>query len=221
MAPEQWVGQAVPQTDVYALGIVLYQMITGRLPHEADTPAAMLIKHVNEPLVHPKELVPDLPDQVETVVLKALAKKPEARASMDDLAADLERLAGGEAALYQRRPTPILDRLYDRLTSEPKEAGSGTGTASAVRAEAATVVRAPVSEAPPTILAGFDKKTELVKTTLQPSDETVLSRPATPVPPPQPSRRFPRWVWVVVVLGFLVVEALIVMGVYVLARAVH
>jgi len=215
MAPEQWVGQAVPQTDVYALGIVLYQMITGRLPHEADTPAAMLIKHINEPLTPPKELVPDLPGPVETVILKALSKKPEGRASMDDLAADLERLAGGPAALYQRRPTPILDRLYDRLTSEPTEAGSGTKPA--VADEAATVV----SAAPPTILARLDQPTELAKPALQPLAETVLGRPPEPVDPVRPSPHLPRWVWVVAVLAFLAVEALIVAGVYILARMAH
>ena len=94
MAPEQWVNQVVPQTDIYALGVVFYELVTGRKPYTADTPAAVLLKQANDPLPRPRQFVPDLPDQVEQVIYKALAKKPEDRhASMGDFAAALEKLA--------------------------------------------------------------------------------------------------------------------------------
>jgi len=79
MAPEQWTGQATPQSDIYSLGVVLYEMITGRKPYEADTPAAILLKQVNDPLLRPGILVRNLPDVVERVLLKALANNREDR----------------------------------------------------------------------------------------------------------------------------------------------
>ena len=54
MAPEQWTGKVVPQTDQYALGVVLYELVTGCKPYTADTPVAILLKQANEPLPRPK-----------------------------------------------------------------------------------------------------------------------------------------------------------------------
>ena len=94
MAPEQWRNEIVPQTDIYALGIVFYEMVTGRKPYVADTPAAVAIMQATEPLPRPKDLAPGLPDMVENVLFKALAKQPEDRyATMGDFVAVLEKLA--------------------------------------------------------------------------------------------------------------------------------
>ncbi len=79
MAPEQWTGKAEACSDIYSLGVVFYEMITGRKPYTADTPAAVLIKQTSEPLPRPTALMPDLPAGVEMVLLNALAKKPEGR----------------------------------------------------------------------------------------------------------------------------------------------
>jgi serine/threonine protein kinase len=79
MAPEQWQGQVSAQTDVYALGVVLYEMVTGRRPYTADTPAALLIKQTNDPLPRPKQFVPGLPDAMEKAIIKALAKQSVTR----------------------------------------------------------------------------------------------------------------------------------------------
>lgn len=80
MSPEQFQGKGVDaRTDVYSLGVVLYEMITGRKPYQADTPAAVLIKQATEPLPKPKSFVPNLPDVVEKMLLKALAKNKEDR----------------------------------------------------------------------------------------------------------------------------------------------
>lgn len=79
MAPEQWTGIASPQSDMYSLGIVLYEMMTGRKPYVADTPAAILLKQASEPLPRPSEFVSDLPESVEWFLIKALAKNPADR----------------------------------------------------------------------------------------------------------------------------------------------
>ena len=105
MAPEQWVNKVVPQTDIYALGVVFYELITGRKPYSADTPAAVLIKQTNDPLPRPKLFVPGLPDPVEQVLFKALAKSPEARyASMSEFASALEKLSAGAETLQSPNP---------------------------------------------------------------------------------------------------------------------
>jgi len=94
MAPEQGLGAATPQTDVYALGVMFFELVTGRRPYEADTPIAVLLKHTSDPLPRPRALAPDLPLEAEQVILRAMAKKPEDRyLTMSDLAAALERLA--------------------------------------------------------------------------------------------------------------------------------
>jgi WD40 repeat protein/serine/threonine protein kinase len=79
MAPEQWAGRVGPQSDIYSLGVVFYEMVTGRKPYTADTPSAIMLKQATEPLPRPKTFAPDLPDSVEKVLLKALAHKPENR----------------------------------------------------------------------------------------------------------------------------------------------
>jgi serine/threonine-protein kinase len=80
MAPEQCKGGAVDQrTDIYALGIILFELLTGRTPFEADTPMAVAYKQVHEPLPDIKQLTPNIPESMEKVIYKALAKDPNDR----------------------------------------------------------------------------------------------------------------------------------------------
>ncbi|CAA9394746.1 MAG: Serine/threonine protein kinase PrkC, regulator of stationary phase [uncultured Rubrobacteraceae bacterium] len=99
MSPEQAMGEVVgPTSDLYSLGVVLYEMLTGEAPFEADTPVAVSMKQVNEPPRPPKEIRGEVPEGLNAVVLKLLAKDPAARyASAAALIAELDRLAAGGA----------------------------------------------------------------------------------------------------------------------------
>jgi len=80
MAPEQGMGTNVDgRSDLYSLGVVLYEILTGHPPFDADTPLAILMKHLNDPLPLPHAPDAVIPAPFERVVLKALAKKPEER----------------------------------------------------------------------------------------------------------------------------------------------
>jgi eukaryotic-like serine/threonine-protein kinase len=97
MSPEQALGKpATPKSDLYSLGVVLYEALTGELPYTADNPIAVSMKHVNEPLRPPVELNSRIPKGMNALVTKLLSKDPEDRyADADELADDLWRVNRG------------------------------------------------------------------------------------------------------------------------------
>ena len=92
-SPEQARGGfSDEKSDVYSLGVTLFEMLTGRVPYEGDTTVAIALKHIQEPFPDPRELVPDLPYSVQQIVLKCCEKSPDMRyQNMEELASDLRR----------------------------------------------------------------------------------------------------------------------------------
>ena len=80
MAPEQGMGKKVDErADIYAFGVVLYEMITGEKPYSANTPMAVLLKHISDPVPRANQRIKDLPEAVEKILIKAMAKDPNNR----------------------------------------------------------------------------------------------------------------------------------------------
>jgi serine/threonine protein kinase len=128
MAPEQGMeSRSDARSDIYSLGIVFYEMLTQRTPFEADTPLAVLMKHVNDPLPLPRKIDPSIPKPFERIVLKALAKDPEGRyQSVQEMAQALREAVEETGVEVSERISLPLSFKTAEAPSEPVAVLSGT-----------------------------------------------------------------------------------------------
>lgn len=142
LSPEQAKGLAVEQSsDLYSLGIVLYEMLTGQVPFEGENPVAIALKHLSDSPAPPQALNPEIPDNLNAVVMKALAKDPANRyQNASDFMDDLERC---------RKELPVIPPPADTAQTAviaPAAAAAGAalgarGAASAGADETETMVQ--------------------------------------------------------------------------------
>ena len=124
ISPEQGMGRAGDErSDVYSLGIVVYQMITGVLPFEADTAMGVVLKHISEPLIPPREHRPGLPAKIEQAILPALAKDPEERyqTATEFASAMLKPVAGLDGYVADLDTTQLGRTAQQVLTTAPQD----------------------------------------------------------------------------------------------------
>ena len=150
-------GYSDEKSDVYSLGVTLYEMLTGRVPFDGETTVAVALQHIQDPFPSPRELVPDLPRSVEQIVLKCCEKSPDRRyQNMEELTADLRRSLNepdgdfvhriGDENLSETRAVTAREREeIRRRSSASVPAAAGTDAAGSDAAGAAAGASALVS----------------------------------------------------------------------------
>src|SRR5436190_21693465 len=110
LSPEQARGGEIdPRSDLYSLGVVLYELLTGKTPFDGETPVEIAMKHLSTPPKPPSKLRSDIPPELDLVVMRALAKNPDDRyQTAEEMEADLERVARGRPVAATTAATQVL-----------------------------------------------------------------------------------------------------------------
>lgn len=204
LSPEQATERRVGSfSDVYSVGVLLYEMVTGRLPFEAESPVAVALKHLHDDPPAPGRIVRDLPARLEAVILRAMAKEPAARyKDAGEMLRELSHLAAASPDDWSDLAVSATRTGYagQRPTAQPESKESATDTRSGPEGDAGaaqgsedserTIVRTSKQERP-------DDREVPTKLTITEEEHTRVAR--------KPKRRTRRRVWVgiVVLLCFL------------------
>lgn len=126
ISPEQARGSHVDaRSDIYSAGVVLYEMITSRLPYEGDSPVSVAIQHINSVPLSPREINTDIPEALEAITMKAMASDAEKRySSADAMLSDLEEFRKNPNIVFEYNPA---DFLKQPDLGEPTQVISASG----------------------------------------------------------------------------------------------
>ncbi len=113
-SPEQAKASFVDcRTDIYSFGIVLYEMVTGRVPYDAESPVSVALKHIQEPVVPPKHINDNIPENLNKLILKAMEKEPIKRyQTAKDILLDLQRIQNNSSYTIA---TNSMENEYTRI----------------------------------------------------------------------------------------------------------
>ncbi len=214
ISPEQAISsaQVVPQSDLYAVGVILYEMLTGELPFIASDPLDVAMMHLSEPPRLPRLVNPALSPATEVILLKALAKETHQRYQKGaDLVQALTQTLQESAAAPVISPTPGPDEPIP-VTSQPIEPYLlSADPPEHFPNEAFPPVERPLPPLPPGVIIQSPPVVAEVKT------ETMKPPPAIenrqPVPPPRPRRRGRRF-WLYLFSTILIAAAILVASAY-------
>lgn len=159
MSPEQCQSDHLsPRADLYSIGVMLFEMITGQLPYTGDSPLAIALKHLSEPVPSPRKFLPDISEEIESVIMRAMAKKPDDRqASVLELAKEFAQAvkATGTGGLLTGDYASLVES--ETISGASTVAGSGRATSSLDQKDIPNGHEAPTA----LINAGGRKTTEM------------------------------------------------------------
>jgi beta-lactam-binding protein with PASTA domain len=189
LSPEQAQGHAVTaRSDLYSIGIILYELLTGRVPFEADSAVTIALKQVNEAPLPPTQLNPSVTPELESVVLRALEKEPK------DRFADADEFIAALDAAASRIPSPSAIAAAEAAAAALPAAAMG-----AAALPAGAMPPPPIAPPPPVTGGGYARGPA--------AERGVVAEPPPGYGQPRPRRK--RWPWVL--LGGLVMVGLVLL----------
>jgi serine/threonine-protein kinase len=206
-SPEQAQGLGVDgRSDIYSLGVVLFESVTGRPPFTGETPVSIAYQHVREPAPTPRSINPSVPPSLEAVITKAMAKQPSDRyASAQEMQEDLKLFVQGLMPLAANPGAAAAAEAAERTIMSPLSAAAATTVLAAAGPEDALVVAAPDQRADG---AGTGANGHGATGAVAATPETTKDVSGVP---PLPKTRTPHWLGAGIALA-LVILAIVIIG---------